>query len=230
MTPPTDVVILVRLTKQFPAEEYVHRCVSTLKEHTKNFRPIFVDDSSDLDGRAFITCCAQEFPESVLLRTHKQHWFTRAANLGLRNVRTPWAVLLNCDTIMGEGWLDELYDVVTEVSTSHGYVGLVGSVYAQNEPRRYSIAAHPGYVTGHAWLCNMAAFKKVSGPDELYLDETSPLNIHIRSDVEMCYRLMRNNWMCVSAYKSAVGHEAGKTWGHLLGSIPSTLDAVNYKY
>jgi glycosyltransferase involved in cell wall biosynthesis len=229
MTPPTDIVILVRLTRQFPAEEHFKICMETLKQHTRNFRVILVDDDSDPYGQKLIEDVAELMPESIMIRTHKQHWFTRAANLGLSMVKTKYAVLLNCDTIMGENWLEELYEVAVEVERSHGFVGLVGSVYAQNEPRRYSVCSHPGYVTGHCWLCNMEAFKQIS-PCNMYLDETNPLNIHIRSDVDMCYRLMAKNWMCVSAYKSAVGHEAGKTWGHMLGLIPNTLDAVNYKY
>lgn len=234
MTPPTDIVISIRLTREFPAEEYLVKCLETLVYYTRNFRLLFVDDNSDDIGKQVIENLARNFPESLLVRTHKQHWFTRAFNTGLMLVRTPYAVMLNSDTIMGEGWLDELYSVKDDViALTQGRVGLVGSVLADNEPRRLDICRQPNYVTGHCLLVDMEAMKDVAihrGTPGRYLDELNPLMIHIRSDVEICYQMMALGWNCVSSFKSAVGHLAGRSWGHQLHRIPGRLEDVNYRY
>lgn len=229
----TDIVLGIRLTRQFPVEEIVGNCWETLHKHTRNFRLIVIDDNSDEHGAQFIDSLVKGNRNVILIRTGFQHWFTRAFNLGLRLVRTPHVVTLNCDCVMDANWLDELYAVRDIVRDSHGRVGLVGSVLSGEEPRRYSLTAKPAYVTGHCWLLNMEAITQVSvvrGTPGIYLDEIDPNMIHIRSDVDLTWKLLDCGWHVVSSYKSAVGHQAGKTWGHQLGSIPASIAAVSYTY
>ena len=233
-TPNTDIVIPFRSTGMFNTEQYLEECIRTLVERTHNFRLIFVDDNSDDLGRVRLHNIAARFPECVVVRTYKQRWFTRAVNLGLRLVRTPWCVELNSDTILGEGWLEELYAVAMEVAALSGKrVGLVGSVYAANEPRRYHVTTPPDFVTGHCWLINMEAAAAVSsalGTPKDCLDETAPRSIHIFSDNHLCYQMNALGWQTVMAFKSGVGHIAGKSWGHNLGLIPRTCEEVNFQY
>lgn len=232
MIPNTDIVILIRATAEFPIADIFCKCIGTLQEHTTNYRLIFVDDYSDEDGRAMIRNIADKFNNALLVRTNFQRWFTRAANIGLNLVRTQQAVLLNCDCVMGEGWLEELYAVKQEVE-QNGKVGLVGSVLSHEETRRYAVCQHPGYVTGHCVLFDMAALHQVSmyrGTPGRYLDEINPQMIHIRSDIDICWKMMEMNMQCVYAFKSAVGHISGQTWGHQLGRIPCSVDVVNERY
>jgi len=233
MSPPTDIVIAIRARRQFPAEVDFEKCIDSVVAHTHNFRLIVVDDDSDSPGTEKIYEIMYRYSESILVRTHKQHWFTRAYNTGLRLVKTPWAVILNCDTVVDTGWLEELYNVSNEVQQTVGRVGLVGSILSGEEPRRYEVCHHPGYVTGHCHLLNMEAMQEASvnrGHPGWYLDELNPQMIHIRSDIEICWNLMGHGWHCVSSFKSAVGHSGAKCWGQQLWSIPGSLDAVNYKY
>ena len=232
-TPRTDIVIPFRSNRQFPTEPFIERCVDTLVQYTQNFRLIFVDDNSDQIGREFIQKIADRFTESTLVRTNKQKWFTRAVNIGLRLVKTEWAVEVNSDCEFGEGWLEELYAVRDELTSMGGKVGLVGSVYNAGETRRYFCTTPTRFVTGHCWLLNMKALKETAerrGTSNDYLDETSPKNIHIFSDNQLCYDLNGLGYVTAEAYKSGVGHIAGKSWGHLLGSIPQSCEQVDYHY
>ena len=233
-TPATDIVIPFRSVDKFRTEACLKHCIETLFENTHNFRLIFVDDNSDDVGREFLHGIACTYPECVVIRTYKQRWFTRAVNLGLRLVRTPWCVELNSDVSLGVGWLEELYAVKDELEQNGGMrVGLVGSVYAANEPRRYHVTRPPDFVTGHCWLINMEAARQVSvtlGTPNDYLDETNAKSIHIFSDNHLCYQMNNLGWQTVMAFKSGVGHAAGKSWGHRLGDIPSSLSAVEFKY
>jgi len=221
----------------FPVEDCFEKCVTTVHSHTSNYRFIFVNDDSDEILTRRITQIARRFPESVVLKTHKQHWFTRAVNLGLRLVKTPYAVVLNCDVVVDAGWLDELYAVKDEVEANVGKVGLVGSQLSGEEPRRYEVTVKgqgaQDYVTGHCWLMNMQAMWEAScahGTPGWVLDETRADCIHIRSDVALSWELNHLGWQTVRSFKSWVGHIGGRSWGHIIGSIPHSLEQVNYKY
>lgn len=234
MTPNTDIVIPFRSAAPFNTEPCLTQCLDTLVKTTHNFRLIFVDDNSDDSGREFLHRMAASFPECVVIRTYKQRWFTRSVNLGLRLVRTPWCVELNSDTVLGDGWLEELYAVADEFGAlTQKHVGLVGSVYAANESRRYAATEPPNFVTGHAWLINMeaaAAVGKALDTPKDPLDETTPKTIHIFSDNHLCYTMNNLGWQTVMAFKSGVGHNAGTSWGHRLNSIPSRCEEVDFQY
>lgn len=233
MNPNTDIVITYRSTGTFPTGEVLQKCIETLELHTHNYRLIFVDDGSDIGGRECISNIADRFPDCVMVRTHRQHWFTRAVNLGLSVARTPHVVVLNSDTVCDTGWLEELYAVKDEVEATSGRVGLVGSIQSGEEPRRYALSGHPDYVTGHAWLLNMSAMYEASvhhNSPGIYLDQGVPGLIHINSDVYICWELNAMGWNCVKAFKSNVGHLGGRSWGHALALIPRSLDEVNYNY
>lgn len=222
-TPATDIVIAVRGTREFPIEVDFERCIDSLVRTASNFRLLLIDDGSDQEAANVIERVAKRFPNSLLIRTQFQRWFTRAYNLGLRLARTPRVVLLNADTELGEGWLEELYSVWEDFERNSGRrVGLVGSVLSGEEPRRYVETVRPAYTTGHCWLLSMQAIYEVSasrGQPGIYLDETSPLNIHIRSDVELCWKMNEIGWATVTSHKSAVGHVGGKSWGHNVARV-----------
>lgn len=217
---------------------YFKPCVESVRQHTSAIRFIFVSDGCDADHDQAMQDFIKQYPESLYLRTPKQLWFTRAHNLGLRFVRTPWAVMLNADTVVDVGWLEELYairDEVTEECRMEGArgVGLVGVELSGEEPRRYHRTSEPGYVTGHCWLVNMEALSEISahrGTPGIYLDETQQKTIHIYSDNEACYAMNRLGWKTIVSFKAAVGHHGGKSWGHDLSVLALPLDVVVPKW
>ena len=213
MAPHTDIVIPVHGSREFPVEEVFQTCVATVVQHTVSYRFIFVDDCSDLQCSAVVDQVANRYPNSVLIRTHTQNWFTKAVNKGLRLVRTPRAVVLNCDTVVDVGWLDEMYDVWDEVERQTlKPVGLVGSVLNPDVVMRWRYTVPPHFVTGHCWLLSMDVIARAAaerGMPGWYLDETNPANAHIRSDIEICHRLNGIGFLTVETFKSAVGHIGG---------------------
>lgn len=227
-----DIIIPFHSRDQFDTREYIQNCVASIERHTPEpHKYIFVDDWSDDIGHITLKALASSFPNSLIIRTQKQRWFTRAVNLGLRMVRTPWCVSINSDCVVDNGWLDEMRAVRDEVQTQGQKVGLVGSVLSAEEPRRYQIARHPDYVTGHCFLLSMQSLYEVScarGTPGIYLDELSVNRIHIFSDNALCEDMEKLGWAAVKSFKSAVGHVAGKSWGHNLSRVFSlSLEEVN---
>jgi glycosyltransferase involved in cell wall biosynthesis len=234
----TYIVISCHSRGQYDTREYIKECVRTLEENTTNYRLIFVDDFCDEDGSAEIRQISKRFSSSYTIRTEKQRWFTRAFNLGLRLVRSPYVILLNTDTVLGPGWLEELYSVKAEAEATIGsHVGIVGSEFSEEEGRRWqnitspTTEGNPGYVTAHCLLVDMQAMFECSvdrGTPGFYLDETRQDMIHIRSDNEISYRMQKLGWNTIRSFKSAVGHHGGRSWGHNLGRICGlTLSEVN---
>ncbi len=226
MIPRTDILITFRSAAPYRVEDYLRKLVDSVVKNTPSYgRFIFVDDQSDAIGRDFIERVADEFPTSILIRTHAQHWFTRATNLGLKVSRTERVVALNCDTVCGEGWLEELYDVWDEANKQTGKkVGLVGSTWSREESRRWAPTTYPAYVTGHCYLAGLQALNDAAnsrGTPGRFLDETSLQNAHIRSDIEICGRLNLLGYLTVSSFKSEVEHFGGKSWGYDLTAVNS---------
>jgi glycosyltransferase involved in cell wall biosynthesis len=233
----TDVVMGVHATRLHPSEGYFDRCIDSLMAHTRNYRLIVVDDASDEQGRRSIESTLSKCPNSTLLiRTHKQRWFTRAYNLGMRMCRSEWSVICNSDLEFGDGWLEELFDVRDDAARQTGTkVGLVGSVLSIEETRRWaeSTIQTRDYVTGHCVLVSIPALFEASnsrGMPGWYLDEIRQDAIHIRSDVYICWDLNNLGWKTIKSFKSAVGHVdgGGKSWGHDIGRVGRlTLVEVN---
>lgn len=214
--PFTDIVLPVH-----NATDYVKNCVRMLYEKTSDFRLIIVDDFSDIATREYLYGpeCLGRSSANIYVRTNSQRWFTRAVNIGLKNVRTERAIVLNSDCELGDSWLEQLYEVWDEAAGQHN-VGLVGS-NNMNDPNRpkWETLREPNYVTGHCWLVSMAALKQAAqtrGTPDLYLNELEAKCIHIFSDNEICYLLNRIGLVTVVSYQSNVGHHGGKSWGHNL--------------
>jgi GT2 family glycosyltransferase len=211
----------------------VKECLATVTAHTPDCRIILVDDFSDRETSDYLYQFCLEHPSTVMIRTSKQRWFTRASNLGLKLVRTERSILLNSDCVVDSGWLDELFAVWDECQQQNPQrrIGLVGSTQSAEEPRRYAEYINPAYVTGHCWLCSVTALFEISaarGMPGWYLDETKPGTAHIRSDVEACWELNKLGYATIASFKAAVGHKGGKSWNFNLGAIsalrPSDLD------
>ena len=81
---------------------------------------IVVDNDSHDDSVASIK---QEFPEVILIETHKNLGFAGGNNRGVKEVANqPYIWLLNSDTETGEKSLEQLYNYIS----SHSEVGAVG--------------------------------------------------------------------------------------------------------
>lgn len=93
------------------------RCLETIREHTRDYRLIFVDNGSPQ--------FAQILPElerhpHVLVRNSENVGFVKAVNQGLKLSSADQIVILNNDTEAVEGWIEKLSGAL------HGMVGVVG--------------------------------------------------------------------------------------------------------
>jgi GT2 family glycosyltransferase len=145
-TPPALASILVPCCGQL---EYTKLCVPSLLRHTrKPFELIFIDIGS-LDGTkeylAGIADAAAQLRVEVV-RTPTDLGIADAVQEALRRARGEFLVLVNNDTIVPHGWLNQLAGLARSSPT----VGLVGPVSNYAAPPQlveevpYRIGARPG--------------------------------------------------------------------------------------
>lgn len=116
---PVDVVVCVH-----DALADVKGCLDSVVRHTRApYRLVVVDDGSGDEARRYL----EEFAEgqgATLLRNSEARGYTRAANQGLAAGTSPFAVLLNSDTVVTPEWLERLVGC----AESDPAVGLAGPV------------------------------------------------------------------------------------------------------
>jgi GT2 family glycosyltransferase len=103
--PSVDVVVCVH-----DALDDLRLCLWSLMSATgRRFRLIVVNDGSTAPATSFLEQFAAEHPTVTLVhRAESPHGYTLAANTGLRACSSDYVVLLNSDTIVGQGWLQRL--------------------------------------------------------------------------------------------------------------------------
>lgn len=85
----------------------VVKCLDSLICHwdaEKVERLIVVDDCSSYKMKTYLEGWAPRHDQVTLIRHDEQHYYTRAANSGLKASDAKYRTLLNSDTIVTEGW------------------------------------------------------------------------------------------------------------------------------
>lgn len=100
----------------------VKQCLESVIRSTRMpYSLILVDDGSDDETRKYLKHFAYG-QQATLIRHERAKGYTLAANVGLRQSRAAYALLLNSDTTVGPNWLDRL----VACGESDPAIGLVG--------------------------------------------------------------------------------------------------------
>jgi N-acetylglucosaminyl-diphospho-decaprenol L-rhamnosyltransferase len=91
--------------------DYLQECLqSLLAAGVPGWADVVVVDNASSDDT--VACVAQRFPWVDLVTPDTNLGFSRANNLALRRCRTPYALLLNPDTVVPPGALEAMLDVM----------------------------------------------------------------------------------------------------------------------
>jgi len=95
----------------YNGKHLLHDCLTAvLAQSSDRFEVIVVDNASTDGSAAYIETA---FPAVTLVRLGANRGFSGGNNEGVRHARGELIVLLNNDTIVGEGWLQGLVDAVS---------------------------------------------------------------------------------------------------------------------
>lgn len=107
--------------------EHALRAVPTWSD----FPVVFVDyDCPQLTGKAILAAGGPKV--SVIFERNKK-WFnlSKARNIAIPYVRTPWVMFLDCDMIMKPGFKEHIYDLLEEKTIyefEHKVAGFAGTI------------------------------------------------------------------------------------------------------
>ncbi|MBN1354213.1 MAG: glycosyltransferase family 2 protein [Candidatus Omnitrophica bacterium] len=95
--------------------EYTKSCIASIMEKTKYpYRLIIVDNASLPETATFLeNLAASGRGEVLLIRNEQNEGFIKAINKGIRACRAPYICILNNDTVVTEGWMEESIKVLT---------------------------------------------------------------------------------------------------------------------
>jgi len=96
----------------YNSEKDIKECIDSLKKQTyNNFEIIFVDNNSNDDSVKFIK---QNYPNVKLILNKKNYGFSKGNNIGIKNSKGDYIVILNTDTILDKLWLKNLVKAAKE--------------------------------------------------------------------------------------------------------------------
>lgn len=124
--PHCDIIIPV-----WNQPEHTERCLESLISHTRStFRAIVIDNGSEQETRDILKKFSDSDSRIEVITNPTNTGFVRAINQGIEASQAPLLCLLNNDTELTEGWLEELIEVLDMDSS----IGMVNPLC--NEPER----------------------------------------------------------------------------------------------
>jgi GT2 family glycosyltransferase len=110
-----DIIIV-----NYKSTDYIKSCLQSIYDciHDIPVR-IFIQDNSSSDG---LKCIKTLFPDSRITVSPYNLGFAKAINYTLKKCTAPYVMLLNPDTIVKEGFFEEILDYLQ----GHPNVGIVG--------------------------------------------------------------------------------------------------------
>ena len=94
----------------YNGKKYLCACLKALFDNTKTEMDVIVVDNASEDKS--LEEAKQLFPEIRCIVLDKNYGFSRAVNEGIRASKTPYVILLNNDTQVEDGFVEELLRAV----------------------------------------------------------------------------------------------------------------------
>lgn len=216
--PMCSIIILTHNGKKFLGE-----CLDSLKKQTySNFEIIVVDNASTDSSTKFIE---KNYPKVRLIKNKFNLGYAGGNNVGIKNAKGKYIVILNNDTIADREWLKEL--VMT--AKSNKKIGIVGGkVYYSDHPNKiqsiggrlrewdnfilfgsrigknqedigqYEKWGEIDYAIGCAFLIKKEVLNKIGLFDEKYFI--------YNEEIELSYRAKKAGYKIVYAPKAKIWH------------------------
>jgi len=199
----TSIIILNWNTLKF-----LKMCVASIKDHTKDYELIIVDNGSKENG-------TKEYIESVTdkyIFNPYNFGYAKANNLGYGLVEGELICFLNSDTIVTKDWLENMKKTMKK----HPKCAIVGSVgnqktryvsgmawHYQQYIGQYKEETKVGFVSGYCMLIKKDIFEEVGKWDEEFPIGTYEDNFLCEKTKKLGYELWINPNAIVKHYGSA---------------------------
>ncbi len=156
-------------------------CLESVISKTKApFQLLLIDNASEEKTAVFLKSFASKYKTKTrLIRNESNIGFVKAANQGLEESRADFVCLLNNDTLLTDGWLNELIFVATKnpkigllnpSSNTLGQKISIGSidVFARSLAKHHGQFEEMAQVSGFCMLIKREVIEKIGKFDEIY--------------------------------------------------------------
>lgn len=103
-----DVTVVI---PNYNGKHFLKACLDSLKNQSRTDFVTLVIDNASTDGS--VAYMEQEYPWVQIARLDKNYGFSGAVNQGIRLAETEYVLLLNNDTEAEEGFVEELYRMIS---------------------------------------------------------------------------------------------------------------------
>ena len=214
-------------------------CICSIYETVKNISfEIWLVDNASSDGS--VEAVKQNYPDVKIIQNTKNLGFAAANNIALERMCGQYALLLNTDTILTNGAVEDLFDFM-EKNQDAGMA--CGQLLNQDGSKQNSIANFPGILS---LLCNESLLqilfpRKFPGKRREYkkpvevdscigaclmvrkkaMDEVGLLDkryFFFFEETDWAYRMKQAGWKIYFVPSAGIFHIQGQTVGHNAGS------------
>lgn len=231
----TDVTIIIL---SYNTKELLLTCLKSVFETTKEicFEVVVVDNNSH-DGSP--KAVRKAFPDVQVIENSENLGFAKANNIALRQTKSPYALLLNSDTILTKGAVKTMHDFM-QANNDAGICS--GQLLNENGTKQNSFAYFPGMLTllfNESLINTLSPFRKnkhsitdtavkvdscIGACILIKMDAVKKANFFDESfffffeETDLAIALHQNGWSSYIVPKAKIYHLGGQSVGHSIKS------------
>lgn len=188
--------------------QLTQQCIDSIIQHTasSSYRLIIIDNHSNKETEDYLRGLKKQASfDLVLIRNEENLGFVKAVNQGVRSSQGEYICLLNNDTQVQEGWLEELI----KVAKSNPQIGIVNPggdnmLYKKGQPLSGKWV-EIGFASGFCMLIKREVIDRVGLLDEAY-------RTGFWEETDYCQRAKKSGYICAAAKGAYVYHLGHKTF------------------
>ncbi len=185
-----DITVVIT---SFKSEKKIRNCLNSIDEQCN---VINVENS---DNQAYKTKIEEEFKNVKCILTGDNFGYGKANNIGLKEVKTKYALILNPDTELSPETLESFISLADE-KKNFAIIG-PGIIESKNTTNSVETSRIVNAVKGYAMFLNLAEFKDIGFFDENFF--------FFLEEVDLCARLRKKNKNIYFSPTIKVYHEGG---------------------
>ncbi len=204
--------------------EATRDCINSIKRCTEYpYRLIIVDNASDYETATYLEDLKKSSDTDVMLvRNEKNEGFIKAVNKGISLSKTAYLCILNNDTLVTDGWLSEMVNVLDKnpligiVNPSSNALGqklpygTTPGEFAESSKTQSGLFVELGSAFGFCMLVGKKLFDTIGLFDEVY-------GMGNFEDTDFSLRAKEKGYKTVRAFASYVYHKESRSFNLLSG-------------
>ena len=216
----------------YNGEKYLKKFLPSIINFTdKKISSIYVIDNNSSDNS--ILLIKQKFPSIKVILNKKNYGYAKGYNVGLKNIKSDYIVLINNDVEVSKNWLIPMFNSMEQnnkigscqpkilsyenrtsfeyAGASGGYIDFLGYPYCRGrifdtielDKGQYDTSMEIFWSSGACMMIRNKLFKKLGGFDESFY-------AHME-EIDLCWRIKRLGLKNFCFPKSKVYHVGGGT-------------------